>query len=68
MKAIIHFPNDPSVGFFPETFEAEIPFNTEQDVNDYGKEALRCEITKLYNTMYEECICKVHFDFENIND
>jgi len=65
MKAIIHFPNDPSVGFFPETFEAEIPFNTEQDVNEYGKE---CEITKLYNTMYEECICKVHFEFENIND
>lgn len=68
MKAIIYFPNDPSVGWSPETFEMEIPFNKSEYVTDYGKEVLREEIQNLYIQMHQDGNCRVSFDFENIND
>lgn len=62
IKAIIYFPNDPSVGIFPNYYTAEIPpFEPE------NREDTRQMIQKLYTELEGEFCCKVFFSDENID-
>lgn len=57
MKVIIYFENDPSVGMFSETYEADIPQFEEEH-----REETRSAIKKLYDDLYGEMMCRVYFE------
>jgi hypothetical protein len=61
MKAIIYFENDPSVGMFAESFEADIPTFEEE-----YREETRSMIKKLYEELYGEMSCRVYFSDEKM--
>ncbi len=66
MKAIIYFPNAPTVGIFCETFEADLPMNDFN--NKEEREECRKELKQFYDHWNGEFCCHVTFDDEIQND
>lgn len=65
MKAIIHFANDPSVGWFPETYEMQLPDIEALTEMEWDREMIRQEIQNAYFLINgENNSCKVWFSDE----
>jgi hypothetical protein len=62
ITATIYFPNDPSVGIFAESFEAQLPFNGFEDSEH--REWVRDSFKRLYDEMNGEFYCRVYFSDE----
>ncbi len=61
MKALVYFPNDPSVGIWSTYYTLEIP----QFDNEF-REEYRKKIKDLYEDMDSEFICIVYFGDEDV--
>jgi hypothetical protein len=63
MNAHIYFPNDPSVGMFPYSYDMTIYRFTEIDDSSEYREDIRAKIQELYKNM-DDSSCFVSFDDE----
>ena len=69
MKAIIYFHNDPTVGWFSETYEMTLPEPSTLEEMGWMREDLRKQISELYFAINgENSSCKVRFSDEMDND
>lgn len=60
--ALIHYPNDPSVGIFSQYYEMEIP--KWPDEEPHLREETRKAIAAMYQTLDDESNCRVYFSDE----
>ena len=67
MKATIYFPNDPSVGLFPSSYEIELPFDSFEDMEtpSDNREMCREQIAAFYKDWEGDTMkCYVTFSDE----